>query len=223
MRSFTITQMSTRPTTLCLIRHGETAWNAERRIQGQLDIPLNPTGEAQARATAAALAGKRFDAAFCSDLARAHATAQAVADALGLALNPEPQLRERHYGLFQGLTYAEAEQRHPLDFARHSAREPDYAFPLGGESLAAFALRVEAALARIAALHAGGRVLVVTHGGVLDIAHRLAAGKTLSQPRDFALPNAALNWIAHEPAGWRLLTWADQRHLAHTRDELPRN
>lgn len=216
--------MSTRnPTLLCLIRHGETAWNAERRIQGQLDIPLNATGAIQARATAAALAAERFDAAFCSDLSRAHDTARAVADTLGLDLTPDPQLRERHYGLFQGLTYAEAEQRHPQDFARHSARDPDYAFPDGGESLAAFALRVEAVLARIAALHAGARVLVVTHGGVLDVAHRLATGKPLSQPRDFALPNAALNWIVHDTAGWRLQAWADQAHLAHTRDELPRN
>lgn len=215
--------MRAHPTTLCLIRHGETAWNAERRIQGQLDIPLNATGEAQARATAAALHGQHFDAAFCSDLARAHATALATTEHLGITLTPDTQLRERHYGLFQGLTYTEAEQRHPEDFARHTAREPDYAFPDGGESLIRFGARVLAAIERIAEAHAGGRVLIVTHGGVLDIVHRLATGKPLSQPRDFALPNAALNWVVREPDGWSLLCWADQTHLAHTRDELPRN
>jgi len=214
--------MNTRPTLLCLVRHGETAWNAERRIQGQIDIPLNATGEEQARATAVALEGQRFDAAFCSDLVRARATALAVTERLGVPLMADPQLRERHYGLFQGLTYAEAEQRHPEDFARHARRDPDYAFPQGGESLAAFDARVRAALARIAGLHAGGRVLVVAHGGVLDIAHRMATGKTLSQPRDFELPNAALNWIAHDGGGWRLVHWADRRHLHHSRDELPR-
>lgn len=210
------------PTLLCLIRHGETAWNAERRIQGQLDIPLNATGEAQARATAAALAGEHFDAVFCSDLARAHATARAVTQALGLALQPQPQLRERHYGIFQGLTYAEAEQRYPQDFALHSARDPHYAFPDGGESLTDLDARIRAALDRIISAHPGGRLLIVTHGGVLDIVHRLVTGKPLSRPRDFALPNAALNWIAREPDGWRLLSWAEQSHLAHTRDELPR-
>lgn len=214
--------MRAHPTTFCLIRHGETAWNAERRIQGQIDIPLNPTGQAQAQATAQALLGQHFDAALCSDLMRAHATARAAAERLGIALTPDRQLRERHYGLFQGLTYTEAEQRHPQDFARHSAREPDYAFPDGGESLSGFARRVETALERIAATHPGGRVLIVTHGGVLDIAHRLATGKALSQPRDFVLPNAALNWIVREPAGWRLLSWGEQDHLAHARDELPR-
>jgi 2,3-bisphosphoglycerate-dependent phosphoglycerate mutase len=214
--------MRAHTTTLCLIRHGETAWNAERRIQGQLDIPLNLTGEAQARATATALQGQHFDAAFCSDLARAHATALAATERLGIALTPDAHLRERHYGLFQGLTYAEAEQRHPEDFARHSARDPDYAFPNGGESLTVFRARIHAAIERISDACSGGRVLIVTHGGVLDILHRLATGKPLSQPRDFALPNAALNWIVREPEGWRLLRWADQTHLAHTRDELPR-
>lgn len=215
--------MSTPSTTFCLIRHGETAWNAERRIQGQLDIPLNANGEAQALATAAALHGQAFDAAFCSDLTRAHATARATTERLGMALTPDPQLRERHYGLFQGLTYAEAEQRHPQDFARHSARDPGYAFPQGGESLITFDARIRAAIERIARAHAGGRVLIVTHGGVLDILHRLATGKPLAQPRDFALPNAALNWIALEATGWRMIEWADQRHLDHSRDELPRS
>lgn len=210
------------PTLLCLIRHGETAWNAERRIQGQLDIPLNATGEAQARATADALHGQAFDAAFCSDLGRAHATARAASERLGIALTPDPQLRERHYGIFQGLTYAEAEQRHPQDFARHSARDPEYALPGGGESLSQLDARIRAAIEDIVRAHPGGRLLIVTHGGVLDILHRLASAKPLSQPRDFALPNAALNWIAHEPSGWRLIEWGDQRHLLHSRDELPR-
>lgn len=210
------------PTLLCLIRHGETAWNAERRIQGQLDIPLNANGEAQAKATAAALHGQAFDAAFCSDLIRAHATARASTERLSIALTPDAQLRERHYGIFQGLTYAEAEQRYPRDFARHAQRDPDYALPAGGESLNDLDARIRAAIGRIIAAHPGGRVLIVTHGGVLDILHRLVTAKPLSQPRDFALPNAALNWVAHEESGWRLIEWADQRHLSHTRDELPR-
>lgn len=209
-------------TRLCLVRHGETAWNAERRIQGQLDIPLNAIGESQARATAAALTGEHFDALYSSDLGRARVTAEAATHGPGMALTLDAALRERHYGAFQGLTYAEAEARFPEDYARFSARDPEHAFPDGGESLAELAARVRAALERIADAHPGGHVLIVTHGGVLDIAHRMATGKPLSQLRDFTIPNAALNRIARDQTGWRLITWAEHAHLDHTRDELPR-
>ncbi len=208
-------------TTLCLVRHGETAWNAERRIQGHLDIGLNDTGRAQARATATGLAGERFAAIYCSDLGRARDTASAAAERLTLQPVPMPSLRERHYGAFQGLTYEEARARFPDQYLRFAARDPAFAFSEGGESLETFRTRIAAALEAIARRHAGTRVLVVTHGGVLDIAFRLATGRSLDAPRDFEIPNAALNWIAFEDGRWRLLDWADRRHLAATRDDLP--
>lgn len=208
-------------TRLCLVRHGETAWNAERRLQGHLDIPLNATGEVQARATARSLAGHRFHAAYSSDLQRARQTAGAVAAALGLEIRHDPALRERHYGVFQGLTYDEAQARFPSDYARFHSRDPDFAFAGQGESLNGFAARIVAALTAIAVRHPGEQVLVVTHGGVLDIAHRLATGKPLGAARDFTIPNAALNWLAHDADGWTLEAWAEQSHLDAARDELP--
>jgi probable phosphoglycerate mutase len=208
-------------TTLCLIRHGETAWNAERRIQGQLDLPLNDTGRTQAMALPKALGGQHFDAIWSSDLERACSTAEPLANRLGLAVRTDPRLRERHFGDFQGLTYAQAEQRFPEDYPRFAARDPAHVLP-GGESLAGFAARVADMLQWVAARHAGQRIIVVTHGGVLDAAHRLATGKPLEAPRDFVVANAALNWIAHDEHGWRLLAWAERDHLETTRDELPR-
>lgn len=207
-------------TRLCLVRHGETDWNAERRLQGHIDIPLNATGVAQAAAAANALPGATFSACYSSDLLRALHTAQAACRALGLEARTLPALRERHYGHFQGLTYHEAASRHADDYARFEARDPDFAFPGGGESLRGFAERIQACLTDIVARHPGETVLVVTHGGVLDVAHRIAARKPLAAPRDFTIPNAALNWIRHD-GEWSLESWADLRHLHGARDELP--
>ena len=92
---------------ICLIRHGETAWNAELRIQGHRDLPLNGSGLAQAEALAGRLAGQRFDALYSSDLLRARQTAQPLADVLGLPVRLEPELRERHFGCCEGKTREE--------------------------------------------------------------------------------------------------------------------
>lgn len=214
-------RMSTR---ICLVRHGETAWNAERRLQGHIDIPLNEKGHAQAHATAAGLAGEHFSAAYCSDLQRARQTAEAIVTRCGLAPTFDARLRERHYGAFQSLTYDEARDRFPDAYQRFESRDPTFVFPDGGESLQAFAARIQDALHRIAQTHRGGQVLVVTHGGVLDIAHRLATGKPLDAPRDFTIPNAALNWIewhGNAATDWSLIAWARQEHLTDSLDELP--
>lgn len=212
--------MTSSYTRLCLVRHGETAWNAEHRLQGHIDVPLNDVGRAQADATAACLPAGLFGACYSSDLQRAFETAQAAAVAVGLAPHKTPALRERHYGCFQGLTYSEARQRFPAAYARFETRDPDFVLPEGGESLQRFSARVSASLEGIARRHPGESVLVVAHGGVLDIAHRLATGKPLDAPRDFAIPNAALNWIRYE-RGWALESWGDTGHLASARDELP--
>lgn len=208
------------PTRLCLVRHGETAWNAETRIQGHLDVPLNATGVAQARAAANALASERFEAIYASDLLRARETALAIAHRLHIAVSADERLRERHYGRFQELTYAEARERHARDYARFERREPDWPLP-GGESLSAFAARVRQALDDIVARHPGEQVLVVTHGGVLDIAYRRATGRDLAAPRDFPLPNAALNWLEAAGADWSVTLWGERAHLDQAMDELP--
>ncbi len=189
-------------------------------MQGQIDVALSPVGEAQAQATARGLVGERFAAIYASDLMRARQTAEAAAQAQGMPIHFNDGLRERHYGAFQSLTYAEARNRYPAEYARFEARDADLDV-MGGESLRAFAARVVACVAAIAARHAGEQVLIVTHGGVLDVLHRQASGKPLSAPRDFVIPNAALNWLAVRQGAWSLLSWADTRHLAVSLDELP--
>lgn len=208
-------------TRLCLVRHGETAWNAERRIQGQLDVPLSAVGHAQARATANWLAREDFSAIYSSDLSRALHTAEASAHLLKLPIRRSIGLRERHYGVFQTLTYAELQRRYPREYARFLARDAEFAFPDGGESLRRFADRINACVDAIVAAHPDGQVLIVTHGGVLDILHRRASGQPLSAPRDFEIPNAALNWLEVDQGKWTLLSWAERSHLAEALDELP--
>jgi probable phosphoglycerate mutase len=193
-------------TRICLVRHGETDWNAERRFQGHLDIGLNATGLAQASGLARMLEEHCFAAVYASDLLRARQTAVAVANVLQAEVRPIPELRERHYGVFQSLTYDEAKVHHPADYRRFEGRDPDFA-PQGGETLAAFADRVVRCLTRIAIDHPGEEVLVVAHGGVLDIARRAATGMSLAAPRDFTIANAALNWLEYHEGRWRLLGW----------------
>jgi len=206
-------------TRICLIRHGETDWNAGRRIQGQIDIPLSALGHAQARATAYALKDEDFAAIYTSDLLRARQTAEATAHLLGLSVQLVPAFRERHYGVFQGLTYAECEARQPAAYARHKARDPRFA-PEGGESLLDFSARLASAFSALAARHPHDVIAIFTHGGVLDIAYRQAVGQSLSAPRDFSIPNCAINWIEIERGCWTLLAWAERGHLDRPLDEL---
>jgi 2,3-bisphosphoglycerate-dependent phosphoglycerate mutase len=147
-------------------------------------------------------------------------TAVFAAERLGLGVEPTPALRERFLGAFQGLTHIEAQARYPADHARFCARDPDHLLPGGGESLRAFSARIEAALADLADSRRGGALLVVTHGGVLDVVHRLAAGSGLQEKRNFPLLNAALNWIERRDGRWALLSWGEATHLAGAQDEV---
>jgi probable phosphoglycerate mutase len=203
-----------------LVRHGETAWNAEGRVQGQLDIPLSPTGFAQAKAVASALAGESFDAIYSSDLVRVRQTAQPMADALKKDVVLDKRLRERHYGVFQSITYAEAKARFPEDYERFKSKDLDFDFETG-ESLRQFNERSLAVIDEIAKAHCGEKVLVFTHGGVLEIVYRHATGRGLATPRDFEIPNAALNRVSFGADGWRVESWADIHHLSVALDDLP--
>lgn len=210
-------------TRFCLIRHGETPWNTERRIQGHTDIGLDPEGVHQAGLAGRWLAAgeRRPQFLYSSDLLRARLTAEALAIALGQTIRYIPALRERRYGCFEGLTYDEARERHPQDYAAFERREPDYAFPQGGESLRTFSARVVAVLQALHAAHRGEVVAIVTHGGVLDIVNRFVRGNPLNTPRDFHIPNTGLNWIVAGAAGWHIDAWAETRHLDHgALDEL---
>lgn len=206
-------------TRFCLIRHGETDWNAEKRVQGQIDIDLNAAGEAQARAIAEGLREQVFAAVYSSDLLRAWNTAQIAMAGRQIAVSPAPILRERDFGVLQGLTAAEASLVNPVAHRHHQARTPDYACE-NGESLLAFSARVMVGLTALAARHRGETVLAFTHGGVLDVVYRAATGRALDVPRDFLLGNAALNWLDYRDGNWQLIAWADRRHLQAALDEL---
>jgi probable phosphoglycerate mutase len=185
-------------------------------VQGQLDVPLNDAGLAQARCVAAALPEGRFRAIYASDLARTRQTAAPCAARFGLEPALDERLRERHYGIFQSLTYAECKARLPEHYARFRDKDPDFCFE-SGETLAGFFRRSIACLEEIAARHPGEAVLVFTHGGVLEMAYRHATGRGLSSARDFEIPNAAINWFE---VPWKVLAWADCAHLAATLDDL---
>lgn len=209
-------------TRICLVRHGETAWNAEKRIQGHTNIALAATGLAQAAATARCLSVHPVDALYSSDLLRARQTAACIGETLGLPLSLLPALRERCYGIFEGMTYDEARARYPADYHALELRNPDYAFPGGGESLHQLHARVTGQLRQLAQDHPGELVVVVTHGGVLDIINRFVRGNPLDTPRDFHIPNAGINWLSVNGRGWVLDAWGETDHLAVCGlDELP--
>lgn len=203
---------ATEPCRLLLIRHGETDWNVGQRIQGQLDIELNEAGRWQAARLAEALRGQALDAVYSSDLRRAHLTALALSAAGQPAPTLLPTLRERHFGVFQGLSWDEIAAHHPAEHARWKAREPGFG-PPGGETLQAFDARVLAAVGGLAADHPGQAVAVVAHGGVLDCLYRAAARLPLEAPRSWTLPNTGVGRLLHGPEGFTLLGWADTRHL----------
>ncbi len=159
-----------------------------------------------------------FAAVYSSDLSRARQTAEL---ALAQPILLKEELRERHYGAFQSMTHAEMQRTHPRAYARHAAREESFAPPGGGESLLHFAQRIGTCMEAISRSHPGQQILVVTHGGALDILHRLATGRALSAPRNFDIPNAALNWLEFSKGAWKLLAWAEQGHLVAALDELP--
>ena len=211
-------------TTIVLIRHGETAWNAERRLQGHLDIALNAEGERQAAALGRALAGEHIDLVISSDLRRARQTAEAIVlaqsaeGATELDVQRDPQLRERCYGGFEGLLYSEIAARFPLEFAAWQARNVDAVLPPGencGETFRQFYDRATSAILKHAARHPGRTLALVAHGGVLECAYRAALRLPLETPRDFKVHNASVNRFVVEEGKLRLVSWGEVDHLRH--------
>ena len=208
-------------TRIVAIRHGETSWNADSRIQGHLDIPLNDIGLWQAQRTGAALADEHFDAIYSSDLQRALVTAQAVADAAGCSVQPDTGLRERCFGSFEGRTFKEIEAELPEQALRWRKRDPEFVPDDGGESLHMLRGRIQHNIDRLAAQHLGGQIAIVAHGGVMDVLYRLATRQDLQAPRTWELGNAAINRLLWTPEGLTLVGWGDTAHLRDaSRDEF---
>lgn len=201
-------------TKICIIRHGETDWNKEGRIQGQLDIPLNETGRAQALAMANNAAHFSFFALYSSDLARAMETAKALAQRENLQIQILPQLRERHFGLFQGILKNEAPILYPEAYALYQERDVNFNFE-NGESLITFAKRVIDIFNWLVKHNTNQQIAVICHAGVLDVMHRHATSRPLQSERDFDIPNSALNWFHHDGNRWHLDQWDDHHHAKH--------
>lgn len=182
------------PTRLLLVRHGESIWNREHRIQGQLDPPLSDDGRRQAARLGRRLAGRRFAGFYSSDLKRALETSQAIGQAAGAQPTPMLELREIFLGEWEGLRTDEIAERYPEAWARWR-REPSWDLVPGGEGAAPFESRVGSAFDQIFERHRDGDVLVVTHGGVIQVALHQAVGRPSHGLFPFRIQNASISVI----------------------------
>ncbi len=211
-------------TDFILIRHGETDWNRELRFQGQLDVPLNAIGLEQARRVGERLAQEHAHHLVSSDLLRTRQTAAPISElragqgALQAVLNEG--LREQSFGKLEGMSVAEIQANLPDVWARWTEFDADYTVD-GGETARDFHARVMRAMTKLAQAHQGKTLVVVTHGGVLDMIFRTAQGLSLSGPREAEIPNGGINRVRASGLagsdGDLILTitqWADARHLA---------
>ena len=200
-------------TTLIVIRHGETFWNREHRIQGHLDSALTPEGIAQAEVCARRLADEQIDVVVASDLGRVRHTAEILLAGRALLVAFDASLRERCFGTGEGMTYAEMDGKYPQLFSQVGLVDSEFTLP-EGETRAAFHARVNAAINRLATAHAGKRLLIVTHGGVLGVIYRWINDMPIASAQRVAIPNVGYNRISLHPSGWKIDVWADTGHLA---------
>jgi probable phosphoglycerate mutase len=207
-----MTEPDQQATRVLAIRHGETDWNVDGRIQGQLGVALNAMGRWQVHRLALAVADEGIDAVYASDLLRAYETAQAVARGASRAIVTDTGLRERGFGSFEGLRYTEISQRWPEESQRWRRRDPEFGAP-GGETLREFYARSVATVTALAAQHPGQTIAIVSHGGVMDCLYRAAARVALDAPRSWQLGNASINRLLYTPQGFTLVGWSDTYHL----------
>lgn len=203
-------------TEILLIRHGETAWNAIKRLQGHIDVPLNEEGERQAAALGVALLNEPLDAIISSDLQRAWQTAHEIAALRGMTVQTDAGLRERCYGAFEGLLYSEIQERYPEAYTAWQSRDIDARFPEGvhkGETLREFSGRVISTIMRLVVEGKYRKVALVAHGGVLECAYRAAKGLGFAHKRDFDIFNASVNRFHWDGQALQLVQWGDISHL----------
>ena len=200
-------------TDLIFIRHGETDWNRQQRFQGQIDVPLNATGHLQAQRLAQALAGESFDLLLSSDLQRARQTIAPLEQRLARPARVQADWREQGFGVLEGLSVGEIKAQHPELWAQWLRHDADYSLPRG-ESVRRFHARVTDALRELVRQHEARRLLIVTHGGVLDMLWRTVHGQALHGPRSCAIPNTGINRLRWRAGRLDLEHWADDAHLA---------
>jgi probable phosphoglycerate mutase len=198
---------------MILVRHGETDWNRELRFQGHADVGLNAIGFEQARRLASRLAAEPAAQLYASDLLRAQQTAQPVASQLGVSSVTEPALREQSFGSVEGMRVDDIKAQHPQAWEQWLRFHEDFCMP-GGETTREFHARVVDAVYRIAGDHPGATLVVVTHGGVLDMIWRTARSLSLGGPRQSQIPNAGVSRVRVSAGRIEVLAWADTEHLA---------
>ena len=213
---------------IILIRHGETAWNAIRKLQGHLDIPLNAEGTRQAKALASALQTEKLDAIISSDLQRAVQTAGEIARLQGLSTRIDADLRERCFGGFEGLLYSDLPLRFPQAYATWRSRDPDANFPPSetdagniGESIRQFHQRCMTTIEHYARQFEGKKIALVAHGGVLECAYRAAKNLPLNAEREIIIYNASINRFSFTEGEIKLMQWGNIAHLdTGVKDEI---
>lgn len=194
------------PTDLVFVRHGETVWNSQGRWQGWLDSPLTERGVAQARTAGEELRGEEFCAAYSSDAKRAIDTARIICEGRGLEPVPDRALRERFYGEYEGLNADEIQERLPGTRymagrdTREEWRPPD------GETMREVRDRLAPYLEQVVRAHAGKRVLLVTHSGVLRTVDSIVRGLPFDEIWDRVPPNACIFIVrALADGSWQIL------------------
>lgn len=204
------------PTTeIFLVRHGETEWNVQQRLQGHADSPLTEIGHQQADALAESLKSYEFDAIYSSDLKRTTDTADKIVLKNGGCVQEDARIRERHFGVLQGLTTIEMAEKHPHVWQQYQSYAPDYRIP-EGESAQECLQRVVECLEELAEKHQGKRILIVTHGGVLSIFLKHVLKIPLNAPRRYQLLNSSLNIFTYDKE-WMLYSWGDMCHVNNVR------
>ncbi len=199
-------------TKLVVVRHGETVWNKEGRQQGHLDSNLSDLGKLQAQAIASALARVTFNALYSSDLVRAFETAKIIANRSNLRITIDSRLRERNLGILQGLTIQEFKLKYSEEYRNFVSRDIDYIIP-EGESIRQRFERSIACAVELASQHTGQRILLVTHGGILDSFFRKSLNLPLTEERTFSLYNASINEFSISNNSWKLDSWGNIHHL----------
>jgi len=197
---------------LIFIRHGSSTWNEERRIQGQLDPPLSSRGEDQAARLAERLKDKKPAGFYSSDLARAASTAGAIASRIGRQPVLMPEWREIALGEWEGLDRDQIKAGYPAQWDQWMA-SPSWDIVPGSEGSAAFEARVGVALDDLFALHRTGEVLIVTHGGVIQVALLRILGRSSNGIFPFTIENTSLTVLEGGPGGWVVARVNDTCHL----------
>ena len=203
------------PARVVLIRHGQSTWNREHRIQGQLDPPLSEEGRRQASLLGSRLGGRKFAGLYASDLKRAFETAELIGRSVGCEPVPMSALREIFLGAWEGMRTDEIAERFPEAWASW-VEEPDWDCVPGGEGAAAFDARVGAAMDEIVGRHPHGDVLVVTHGGVIQIALHRIVGRPSRGLFPFKIQNASISVIEKRDGRMVISGVNDVGHLEPT-------